>query len=255
MWKRTLCLSAVLGVGCGDAQNAPVGEALEPRSVETITAADIAALEADERLVIDTRDTSVAYELDQSLGPIPFGRIVLMCPDGSPMPLDRWAVAREADWSISGMADFGWLRLQAVDPIAEEAGRQHSADVVVIPTEDPDCDIICELCEDGLWVCFNECEAARERARRELADERMINYTETDDPREGRPPPPSPPTGETGGTEGGSGSGGVGGGRPPPDGGGSSGGGGGRPSGSSGGSPSGGGGSGGGGLTNPPPGR
>jgi hypothetical protein len=226
----------------------------------TITQQDIAALDAQSMLVLDTRYESIT--IDQSLGAVDFARVQLICPDGTAMEMQQWLerTSTQVEAALSMLDDFHLGRTLPPPPECEGEGC--------------DCQQ-CELCPDGVWVCYNTCgnswDEAEQRWRDEQQDPRLgIDPDPPDDPEPpynpgdpsdpGDPPDdgsggsdPTDPADPTGGGSDGSGGGsdGSGGGS---DGSGSGGSGGGSGGGSSGGGYGGGGGGGygGGGSTGNP---
>lgn len=204
----------------------------------TITKQDLAGIDADSYLTLDSRFDS--FDVDQSSGEIDFSRILLICPDGTPMQMHEWLEARSegVQASISDLDAFFIGRTAPPPPecVADNCSCEK-----------------CELCPDGMWMCYNTCGEDWDQATQRWRQDHQF------DPRLGGPldppddpndPGDPPPDGSGGGDPGDDGSG--------SDGSGGSGGSGGSDGsgGSSGGGPGGGGyggGGGGGGTTNPGP--
>jgi hypothetical protein len=189
----------------------------------TITQRDIAALDAESLLVLDTRYESIT--IDQSFGAVDFARVQLICPDGTAMEMQQWLerTSTQVEAALSTLDDFHLGRTLPPPPACEG--------------EECDCQR-CELCPDGVWVCYNTCghswDEAQQRWRDEQQDPRLgIDPDPPDDPEppynpgdpgdppddgsggSGDPTDPADPTGGgsdgSGGGSDGSGSGGSGG--------------------------------------------
>ncbi len=186
VWAMALLAGGVPGCAMDDdLGTAPIG----------VTQSDLDRLGAHAQLTLDATDAS--YLLDQSVRPLELDRVNLICPNGATMPLRGWLDARSAELS----ADLGRL------------------DVLFIGQTPPDCTVgrcdcqECDLCPDGLWVCYNTCGESWNNAQRQWDAEHQdprVDHPNTPptDPNDPGDPPPDDGTGGGGGEGTGGGGGG-----------------------------------------------